>query len=84
VLLFGINHTANAAVHQSDITMREITVLGSVTSRFTIPIAIRAIEQNMIDVGRLAIHESSIEDAVETVDFLRQGRYMKAVICPPR
>lgn len=84
VLLFGINHNANTSVHQSDITMREITVVGSVTSRFTIPAAIRAIEDKIIDVGRLGIYESSLEDAVETVGLLRQGRYMKGVICPQR
>jgi threonine dehydrogenase-like Zn-dependent dehydrogenase len=84
VLLFGINHNANTTVHQSDLTMREITVLGSVTSRFTIPAAIRAIEQKVIDVDRLGIHESSLDSAVETVAQLRNGRYMKAVICPQR
>ena len=82
VLLFGINHNATTEVHQSDLTLREVSVMGSVTSRFTIPAAISAIEEGLIDVTRLKIHEARLDDAIVTVQALREGRYLKAVICP--
>jgi (R,R)-butanediol dehydrogenase/meso-butanediol dehydrogenase/diacetyl reductase len=82
VLLFGINHNAEATVHQSDLTMRQITVLGSVTSHFTIPDAIRVIEQGVLNMGELGIYQSSVEAAPETVTLLRSGQILKAVLCP--
>jgi threonine dehydrogenase-like Zn-dependent dehydrogenase len=82
VLLFGIDDRPLANVRQFDITSREVSILGALTSRFTFPAAIRAIESKTIDPEDLDPYEVGLTDLPEALDLLRRREVLKAVVRP--
>ena len=84
ILLFGINSTAAAPVNQFEITSRELTIVGSVAASFTMGAAVRSIESDVAAVGLLPVEEVRLDDVPETIERLRSGEILKAVVRAPR
>jgi threonine dehydrogenase-like Zn-dependent dehydrogenase len=82
ILLFGINAQARADVRQFDVTSREITIVGALTSRFTFPTAIAMVETMTGDLERLRPFEVELSEIGAAVERLRRGEVLKAVVRP--
>jgi threonine dehydrogenase-like Zn-dependent dehydrogenase len=82
VLLFGINDRARAEVRQFDITSREISVLGALTSRYTFPTAIAMVETMTAELEQLRPLQVGLSRLHEALDVLRKGEVLKAIVRP--
>ena len=80
VLLFGMNTEARTEVAQSEITRKELTLLGSYVGQDVFPDAIRLLEQGRIDFSPLVTHRIAVDDLPAAVDQLRAGRALKVVV----
>jgi len=82
VLLFGLNLNAEAAVRQSDITLREIDVKGTYVDDATFHTAVDILEKGLIDLKPLITHTLPLGRFLEGVDLLRTGKGMEIIIVP--
>jgi threonine dehydrogenase-like Zn-dependent dehydrogenase len=80
VLLFGINASRSATVRQFDITVRELTVIGSVAASFTMEAAVRLIEAQRALFETLPLAEFPLERIAQGIEQARSGEVLKAVI----
>ena len=63
---------------------REITLVGSMTTRHTFPAALRLLERGIIDVELLVEEPVPLSDYAEAVARVRAGRSLKVVVGPDR
>ncbi|ADB53852.1 L-threonine dehydrogenase [Conexibacter woesei] len=80
VLLFGMDAHARGALPQVEITRRELVVFGTYVGDHTFPDTIRVLESGVIDLAPLVSHWVSLEELPETLDEIRGGSAVKAVI----
>ncbi|HSR49326.1 MAG TPA: alcohol dehydrogenase catalytic domain-containing protein [Acidobacteriota bacterium] len=80
ICLFGMSETARPAVPQNAITRNELTVLGCYVGTHSFPRAIAILESGIIKPSQLISQEVGVPGLPETIDSLRQGRLMKAVV----
>jgi threonine dehydrogenase-like Zn-dependent dehydrogenase len=80
VLLFGINASRSATVRQFDITVRELTLVGSVAASFTMDAAVRLIEDERGLFEALPLAEFPLEQIAHGIEQARTGAVLKAVI----
>src|SRR5262249_54987952 len=80
VLLFGINANRSATVRQFDITVRELTLVGSVAGSFTMDAAVRLIEAERALFEALPLAEFPLEQIAHGIEQARSGAVLKAVI----
>jgi len=80
VLLFGINASRTATVRQFDITVRELTLVGSVAASFTMDAAVRLIEAERSLFEALPLAEFPLEQIAHGIEQARSGAVLKAVI----
>jgi L-iditol 2-dehydrogenase len=82
ILLFGINEAAEQPVRQFEITRRELSIIGALTSRFTFPAAIAMIESGTFALEDIRPHEIRVDQLDEALDLLRRGTVLKAMVRP--
>lgn len=82
IIVFGQNGAANPAVHQQEITTRELTIIGSFVGQDAFPEAVALLESGRLDVSPIVSHTGSLEDLPGLIDQTREGRVVKAVILP--
>jgi threonine dehydrogenase-like Zn-dependent dehydrogenase len=80
VLLFGINASRSATVKQFDITVRELTLVGSIAASFTMDAAVRLIEAEPSLFDALPLSEFPLEQIAHGIEQARSGAVLKAVI----
>jgi threonine dehydrogenase-like Zn-dependent dehydrogenase len=82
ILLFGINDRARAEVRQFDITSREITIVGALTSRYTFPTAVAMAETMTSELERLRPIDVGLPGMHDALERLRRGEVLKAIVRP--
>ena len=82
VLLFGMNRQAVKPLRQYDITVKDLTVLGSNVGRFTFPSAIAMLESGRVSLASLITHTVSLRGLGDAIEALRRREGIKAVVIP--
>lgn len=81
VILFGMNDNARPPVHQVDITLKSLAILGSYISNFTFPEAVRLLETGL-PVAPMISAVLPLVEAADGFEQLRSGGATKVVITP--
>lgn len=82
VLLFGVNTAAQASVRQSEVTQKEISVLGTWLANASFPEAVSLLGSGLLHVERLVTHRCTLDGLEEAVNLLRQGEAVKILVDP--
>jgi len=82
VVLFGVNKRAVSQLAQSEITTKEIAVLGTWLANATFPEAVNMIEQKAIDLGALVTDVIPLDEIHTGLDKLRKGQAVKIIVKP--
>lgn len=82
VILFGVNKMAENKIAQSEITTKEISVLGTWLANATFPEAVKVLEQNIIDISSLITEVLPLEKVHEGIEKLSKGEAIKIIIKP--
>ena len=80
VLLFGLNDHARPEVQQSEITKKELTVVGSFVGQHAFPDAIRLLDSGLLDLTPVITHQVGLDGLVDLLPDLRRGVVIKAVV----
>ncbi|MHB8061108.1 MAG: alcohol dehydrogenase catalytic domain-containing protein [Ruminiclostridium sp.] len=82
VVLFGVNKKSVSQIAQSEITTKEISVLGTWLANATFPEAVKVIEKNAIDLSKLITDIIPLEKVHEGIEKLVKGEAVKVVVKP--
>jgi len=82
VLVFGLNAHAEATLHQFDVTWNELTVRGSLISRFNFPQVINVLASGKVDARRMVTNRIGLDEVAQGVAELRSGRAIKVLVAP--
>jgi len=82
IVLFGMNTEARAEIAQNEITRDELSVLGAYVGRSeaVFPVAVRLLEQRLIDFEPLVTHRIALRELPGAVEELRAGRAVKVEV----
>lgn len=80
ISLFGMDSRAQPAITQNSITRKELLVFGSYVGSHTFPRAIAVLESQAIRPSQLVSRVVHLAELPETIQQLRAGRLMKAVV----
>lgn len=80
ILLFGLDEHARPAVPQAQITLKELSVLGSFVGQHAFPEAIRLLESGLLDLEPVVSHRVGLDGLVGLLPALRRGEVIKAVV----
>jgi len=83
ILLFGLNEHARPEVPQAQITLKELTVIGSFVGQHAFPDAIRLLESGLLDLSPIVSHRIELGELVDLLPALRRGEVIKAVVAVP-
>jgi threonine dehydrogenase-like Zn-dependent dehydrogenase len=67
-------------VRPFDITRNELTVLGTYVGTNVFPKAIRILERGVADLAPMISHQVPLEELPQTIEDVRVGRAIKAVV----
>lgn len=84
VLLFGINMKAESAIKQSEITTKEIQILGTWLANDNFPRAVEILESNMLNLELLITHKLDLNEIHKGIKLLDKGEGIKVLIYPKR
>lgn len=82
VVLFGVNKRAKSELAQSEITTKEISVLGTWLANATFPEAVKIIEQKAIDLEKIVTDVISLDEIHEGIAKLARGQALKVIVKP--
>ena len=82
VLVFGLNERIEAVIHPADLVYREITISGVYIARGTFPLAVTLLTENELEFDRLVTHRHKLEQFDESIELLRTGEAVKALVLP--
>ena len=82
LVLFGNNQAARETINQSQITLKELTVIGSYIARYTFPDTVKLLESGLLDLDYLITHRIGISDFKTGIEAMRKGQAMEVVIYP--
>lgn len=82
VVLFGVNKKSVSQLPQSEITTKEIAVLGTWLANATFPDAVAILEQKAIDIEKLITDVLPLDKVHEGIDKLARGQAIKVVMHP--
>ncbi len=80
ISLFGMDSQARPEVRQNQITRKELTIHGSYVGVHAFPRAIEILESGVINPSGLISEVVALGDLPETLQKLRRGTVMKAVV----
>ncbi|QQO09374.1 alcohol dehydrogenase catalytic domain-containing protein [Breznakiella homolactica] len=82
VVLFGVNKNSRTEIAQSEITTKEIAVLGTWLANATFPQAIKIIEEKSIDLASLITDVMPLDEIHSGIKKLASGQAIKIIIKP--
>jgi len=82
VLVFGVNTKAVAEFPQSQITFKEIEVLGTWLANATFPKAVKVLESESIDIDGLITDTIPLTEIHHGLEKLAQGKAVKVIVKP--
>jgi len=82
ILLFGFNSKAEPKVKQSEITCKEVKILGTWLANATFPKAVKLIESDVLNLEELITETMSLNDIHKGIELLSKGQAIKIMINP--
>jgi threonine dehydrogenase-like Zn-dependent dehydrogenase len=82
VLVFGVDTKAVAQFPQSQVTFKELQVLGTWLANATFPKAVDVLESGLLDIDGLITEVISLEDIHEGIEKLAAGKAVKIIVKP--
>lgn len=82
LVIFGMNSNARPPIHQTRITEKGLTIMGSYITDFTFPPAIRLVESGLIDLRPMVSAILPLASTGEGIGLLRSGVATKVIITP--
>lgn len=82
LLIFGQNATQFSTIRPSDINTKEITILGTMSTRDSFPVAIRLLEDPELELESIISHKLPLENFGEGIDLMRNHKGTKIIIIP--
>jgi L-iditol 2-dehydrogenase len=82
VLVFGVNTKAVAEFPQSEVTFKEIQVLGTWLANATFPEAAKVLESCVLNISGLITHVIPLADLHAGIDVLGRGEAVKIIVKP--
>ncbi len=82
VVLFGMNDRARPALHQYDVTRKELSLLGTFIGIHTFPKAIRMLERGVVKPSVLLSAVVPLAEAPAAFERLRRGEAIKIMLKP--
>lgn len=82
ILLFGINDATTETIDQSRIIRKEAAVVASVGTQYTFPLAVKMLENGVLDLAGLLTHRLPLSETARGLELLRNGGAMKVVLYP--
>lgn len=82
VLLFGVNAKAVPTVVQSQITFKEVSILGTWLANATFPKAVKILESGVLNLKQLVTHVLPLEQTGYGIELARKGEGIEILIDP--
>ena len=82
LVIFGMNSNARPPIHQTVITEKGLTIMGSYITNFTFPPAIKLVESGVVDLQPLISASLPLARTAEGIAMLRSGQATKVIITP--
>jgi threonine dehydrogenase-like Zn-dependent dehydrogenase len=82
LVIFGMNSNARPPIHQTVITEKGLTIMGSYITNFTFPPAIKLVESGVVDLRPLISASLPLARTAEGIAMLRSGQATKVIITP--
>jgi len=82
VLLYGMNSKAKNEIFQNDITLDEITVMGSNGLQYCFPLTLKIIESGNLKLNKLITHRLSLKELPQGIEVMKRREAIKVVIKP--
>lgn len=82
VLVFGMNTKAEPKIVQSQVTKKEVQVIGTWLANATFPTAVKILESRVLDLKPLITHSLPLEKVQEGIQLLAKGEGIEILIYP--
>ncbi len=82
LVIFGMNANARPPIHQTQITEKGLTIMGSYITDFTFPPAIRLVESGLVDLRPMVSAILPLASTGDGIARLRSGEATKIIITP--
>lgn len=82
VLLFGVNAKAVPTVVQSQITFKEVSILGTWLANATFPKAVKILQSGVLNLKQLVTHVLPLEQTGYGIELARKGEGIEILIDP--
>lgn len=82
ILVFGVDTNAVTAFPQSQVTFKELQVLGTWLANATFPKAVDVLESRVLDIGGLVTDVISLDEIHEGIQKLAAGEAVKIIVKP--
>ena len=82
VAVFGVNTQATATFPQSQLTFKELQVLGAWLANATFPAAVKVLESRVLDLDGLISHKIPLTEIHKGLDLLANRQALKIVVHP--
>lgn len=82
ILVFGVDTNAVAQFPQSQVTFKELQVLGTWLANATFPKAVDVLESGVLDIGGLVTDVISLDEIHEGIEKLAAGEAVKIIVKP--
>jgi threonine dehydrogenase-like Zn-dependent dehydrogenase len=82
VLVFGVNTKAVTQFPQSDVTFKELQVLGTWLANATFPEAVKVLESGLLDIAGLITDKIPLTEIHKGLEALGKGQAVKIIVQP--
>jgi 2-desacetyl-2-hydroxyethyl bacteriochlorophyllide A dehydrogenase len=82
ILLMGVNEKAQPRISQSQVTFKEIQIIGTWLANATFPKAVQLIESGKLKLKKLITHRLPLEEIHKGIDLINEGKAFKVMINP--
>ena len=82
ILLIGLNEKSRSKISQSQITTKELQIIGTWLANATFPKAVKLIESNRLDLGKLISHRLPLEEIHKGIELIKKGKAFKVMVHP--
>jgi (R,R)-butanediol dehydrogenase/meso-butanediol dehydrogenase/diacetyl reductase len=84
IALFGVNTEAHPVIPQSELTFKEVKVIGCFLGRNTFSRATAILESRILNLAELISHEIGVAELPEGLQAAREGKAMKILVLPEK
>ena len=82
IVAFGVNTQATAQFPQSQVTFKEVQILGAWLANGTFPAAVKVLESRVLDLDGLISHRMPLSDIHKGLELLANRQALKIVVYP--